>query len=434
MKTTIVALSVLAILSPAWGQTGYNARSMGLAGAYQGLALGPETARWNPANLGLPGHPETCVELPSLAISLGNNALSLGLYNTYFSQDYFDENEQWDAAAKDEILGAIPASGFQGFNRLQLTALGVSWKRYALSMNTFAYCDLHLPFNLFAVPLQGLGLDPVELTDVSGEAVAGTEFALSGAYPLNLGWDKVQDFSVGATVKILAGHAYARMLDTGGRLLSNEDSISIDGYYRAILAGLPADGGSTGWGYGLDLGAAARLNEEWSVGLTLSNILGSLRFNGLEEAQGSFSFHQPGLNQDEFGSFQEYLDSVTVESDTTFATDGGVTWNPPRAAVLSATWRPSPRLALEADYHQGLNTTTGGSTTPRLALGAETRYYNFLPVRFGLALGGVQGTTLAMGLGVEWGSYRLDLAAAGQRGLFNGSKGVNYALSQRLIF
>ncbi|MBC8278631.1 MAG: hypothetical protein H8E46_10405, partial [FCB group bacterium] len=99
-----------------------------------------------------------------------------------------------------------------------------------------------------------------------------------------------------------------------------------------------------------------------------------------------------------------------------------------------ASYQFYPWLLVAADYQQGLNHTAGGTTIPRLALGAEFSKVKILPLRLGLALGGIQGTTIAAGFGLNLGAFQLDFAMAGQRGLFNGSKGVNFAISPRLTF
>lgn len=431
-KTAIILLIVLPSLCHA--QTGYSARSMGLAGAYQSQARGADANNWNPANLALPGNPAFSLDLLNAAVSIGNNSINLSLYNNYFSEAYFDENGSWDDAAKQEILSYIPASGFQGFNRAQFTALAVSFRQYNFAVNTFAYSDVRLPFQLFAIPLQGLGTDPIPLNDIEGEAVVGTELAFSTAQRILIPGLEEECFSVGATVRYLLGHAYAKIAQAGGSVLSNEDSISVEGSYLVQLAGLAAEDGGSGSGAGFDLGAALTLQRRWTFGLSFHNVLGGIRFGTVEERSGKYSFQQPGLNIDEFDHFEEYIDSVSVSEDTTLVSQAGVRYDLPKSLLLSANYRFSDRLVLEADFQQGLNRTAGGSTTPRIALGAEIRRLSFLPVRFGIALGGVQGSTMAFGFGLDFKHYKLDISAADQRGFFNHSKGVNYALSQRIVF
>ncbi|MBU1650615.1 hypothetical protein KKA00_00220, partial [bacterium] len=96
MKKAIIILCVLLPLAAASAATGYTARSMGLAGAYQGFSNGAEVSLFNPANLALPGGPGLSFDFLSLGASFGNNGFSVALYNDYFSQSYFDANEAWD--------------------------------------------------------------------------------------------------------------------------------------------------------------------------------------------------------------------------------------------------------------------------------------------------------------------------------------------------
>ncbi len=432
MKKTVILTLFLLPMGVAWGQTGFSARSMGMAGAYQGMSRGAEVSLWNPANLALPDGPRMSVDLLGVAMNLGNNSFSLSLYNDYFSENYFDEHESWDEAAKNTIIGEIPSGGLKVYNRLQITSLAFSYEQYALALNTFCYADGQLPQDLLEVPLQGLGTEPVNLTDIEGEAIFGTEIVLSGSRMLHPDWDWLEYLTVGASFKYFIGHAYATLDEAGGVIISNPDTIAVNGNYKAFLVAPFDDKGKTGRGVGLDLGSAAKINEKLTVGLSIHNFFGSIHFDGAEEYLGSFAFNEKGLNQDEFDNFGDYLDSVAVDNDTSFASGEDLSYALPKSFTLSGTYRLNPKITVEADYQQGLNNTAGGTTTPRLAAGAEARFLSSLPIRFGFALGGIQGTTLAFGFGLDLKAYQLDFGFAYQRGLFYGSKGINFALSQRI--
>ena len=304
---------------------------------------------------------------------------------------------------------------------------------FAFSVSSFSYTDMRLPKSLFDIPLQGLGHDPVELNDVEGESIAATEITMSTAKAFEPDLDYLQHLSLGITFKYFVGHGYAKVEEAEGSILSNEDSIGVNGSLRFFYASPYADIGSGGDGVGLDLGAAAVVTEKLMVGLSLRNIVGSINFGVVEERYMKFNFNVDGLSQDEFDHFGDYIDSVLFSMDTTYTPFEAKKYEMPRSLNLSATYIPFPKLALEADYNQGLNKTAGGSVTPRLSLGMELRYVPILPLRFGFAVGGVQGTTFAAGFGFDLGPYELDFAFAGQRGLFNSSKGINFAVSQRII-
>ena len=211
MKRIAILLCLLIPATVIHGQTGFNARSMGMAGAYQGMARGAEVSAWNPANLALPDSPDFSLDLLNFGFSLGNNSFNITLYNDYFSEAYFDANGSWDDAAKNEIVDHIPSSGFVGFTRTQVTPLAISLDRFALAINGFAFSNASLPQDLLAVPILGLGMDPVSLDDINGEAIAGTEIAASYAMLFEPDWNWAKFITIGASFKYLIGHAYVAL-------------------------------------------------------------------------------------------------------------------------------------------------------------------------------------------------------------------------------
>jgi hypothetical protein len=438
MKKLNLLIALLLFATSAFCQTGLTARSMGMAGAYQSRALGPDATRWNPANLALPEEPTISlilpVFIPSFAMSIGNNSLNLDLYNNYFSQEYFDQHpDGWDDAAIDQILSNFD-NDFRSFNQMHFTVLGASYKQFAFAVNGFIYSKLRLPKTLFEIPFQGFGTDPIPFSNVEGEVIAASEFALSVAKTLHPDWDMVDHFSVGATFKYFYGFAYAKVEDAQGVVMSSDDSITVNGNYRLLKAIPMNDIGSPGDGVGLDLGASAKIGKKLTLGLAFNNLVGSINFGDVEETQGSISVNEPGINIDELDNFGDYIEDVSNSTDTTFTCPEVVRYYLPKVITLSANYRLTKRLILEADYQQGLNNTAGNSTTPRLAFGGEFRYVPLLPLRFGFSMGGMEGTMLAAGFGLDFKIYQIDFAAAGNQGLFNSSKGVFVAMSQRINF
>lgn len=431
MKRIFLILGILFIAGTVNASTGYTARSMGMAGAYQGLSNGAEVSLFNPANLALPGGLNMSFDFLSIGACIGNNGFNVALYNDYFSQNYFDQNEAWDEVAKAAIIGEVPEDGLRGFSRMHLTVLAGSYQNFAIAVNSFGYADFKVPQDLIAVPLQGIGTEPVDLTDIEGEYIGGTEVAASYGREIPVDWSWAEHFAIGGTVKFLIGHIYGVIENAGGTALSNSDSIGVEGSYIAKVVAPFDDKGSTGFGIGLDLGAAAILNEKWSVGLSLHNLLGGINFSDYYEYVGEYSFHDPGLDQDEFDNFEEYLDSTSTDE---YPVDESINYTLPKSFVMSGLYKLSDKVTLAADYQQGLNKTAGNSTTPRLAAGSELRYIKWLPLRLGLGVGGIQKLTLAFGFGLDFGAYKFDFGIAGQRGLFNHSKGINFALSHRLCF
>lgn len=432
MKRMILILAVLIPCAASWSQPSFNARSMGMGGAYHGMARGADVSWWNPANLALPDQPKITVDIVNFGLTLGNNSLNLEFYNDYFSKDYFDENERWDDAAKAEIISRFD-DDFKGYLRVQATPIAVSYQQFAFAVNSFAYSNILAPQNLVVVPLEGLGTEPVPL-DADGEGVVGTEIAMSVAKVLHPNVELIKFFSVGATFKYFIGHAYFKVEEATGSIQSSEDSLKINGHYTLLLAAPFDDVGKGGDGVGLDLGAVAKISDKLTFGLSLNNIIGAINFGEVEARYAEISYNEPGINIDNLDRFGDFLEEVEEDSIEEFRYTKSTKYKLPKNMVISANYRYNHWLTLEADYQQGLNETAGCSKTPRLALGTEIRYLKFLPFRIGFALGGYQRSTFAIGFGLDLNVYKLDIGLASQRGLFAKSKGINFALSQRLQF
>ena len=433
MKKLTIIFALLILSGSADAQPGFNARSMGMAGAYHCMARGAEVNWWNPANLALSNSEMNgTVDLGNFGLSLGNNSFNVKLFNDYFSEDYFDANDVWDQEAKDAILNSIPDDDFRGFLRTQMTIFGFSYKKFALSINSFVYSDIRLPKQIFSTGLNGVGTEQIPFDGVETEAIAGGDVSLSVAKEMHPEWKYTKFLAVGTTFRYLHGQSYGKITEGNGSVLLDSEEIDINGYYQAIYAVPDDDKGDYGDGVGLDLGAVGKVDDRLTVGISLINLIGVINFNNMEGKEGSFNFIEPGLNIDELDNIEDYLDSLSVTTEDSFIIHEKYIL--PKYLLMSGNYRLTQKIVVELDYQQGLNKSVGGSTNPRLALGTEMRFLRFLPLRLGFALGGVQGTTLAAGFGLNFKYYKLDFGIAGQRGLFNKSKGINFGLSQRIYF
>ena len=134
MKKIILICVILIPAALAWGQRGYNAKAMSVAGAFQGMANGAEVTSWNPANLAMPGNPRMTIDFLNFGMSMGNNRYNVSLYNDLFGKGYFETHDVWDDAAKEAIVGDV-GRGIRLFNRMHFTTLAVSYNKYAVAVN-----------------------------------------------------------------------------------------------------------------------------------------------------------------------------------------------------------------------------------------------------------------------------------------------------------
>ena len=433
MKKLLILIAVLSAASSAIAQPGINARAMGMGGAYQGMARGAEVVRWNPANLALPDRPRVTVDILSFGLALGNNSFDLTLYNDYMSQDYFDEHDKWDDEAKSAIISYFD-DDLVLQDRTQITPFAFSVGPFGFSIGSFVFTNVQLPQNLIVIPLEGLETEKIPFNSADAEGIIGSQIGLSMAKVLHPDFEFIKFFSVGASFKYFMGHSYFNLTDTEGYIQSSADSLKVNGSYVLQLVAPFEDVGDYGDGIGLDLGACMKLSDELTLGFSMINLIGTINFGTVENRYAEITYNEPGLNIDNFDDFGTFLDGVEQDSISEYRYYTAEKYVMPKRMIASANYKLNWWLTLEADYQQGLNETAGNSRIPKFAIGTQIKYLAFLPLRFGASFGGEQKYLYGMGFGIDLKYYKLDIGFASQRGLLDKSKGINFAIAQRIQF
>ncbi len=469
MKVNIrhhLALLVLgaALLADPTALTANGPQSIGTAGAFMVTARGIDAIGLNPANLGydadfkwlprandpldrdLQGRRETASSISFLGLNaqLQNNAVSpYWINNTLFGGLDLDQGNN-----REEFLSAWPEQGWNLQALLQTRVLGVSWRNFALTVEPQLDQSLRLPPDLFRAVFDGVYFDdPVSLSQTRGQVQAVVPVTLAYGQPLELPWlsERVQATYVGGGFKTLLGMACARIDDFEGELLTQADSISVHSDVRLSTAGIPmgeeqsASFGINGWGYAFDLGLAVDLDEQWQCGLALHNLLGGINWSdagawayeqGYEIALSSADINEiTGFSEAEMDSAQ----SAWQVADSSYARDGFRTAYP-AYLLLGAHYQWRPALGFDAAYRQELNPVLDTALRPRLAVAARFDYLNWLPLRCGVAVGGLEGFQWSTGFGLAFTHYQLDFGFAQSGGMFNWAKGVTLGLEQRVYF
>ncbi len=185
-----------------------------------------------------------------------------------------------------------------------------------------------------------------------------------------------------------------------------------------------ATGGS---GFGLDIGAAATFEENWVFSAGIKNVVSSINWNkNAEETEYTFavtSFTAESADEDS-----------TVVSDETKRSLGSFSTSLAPQMNLGASYTIG-RFLLASDLKLGLRNRAGTSTTPEISFGTEFHQFSFMPLRAGVSLGGVHGTSLALGGGFRVSSFHIDLAWASSGTLLPSfGRGLSLAVSSGLRF
>ena len=411
ISSVLVAMLLLLLASGAMASGQSSARSVAMGGAHIGLASGVDAAFYNPANLGLSNHHQTGLELLGFGADISNNAFSLSDYNKY-------SGAILTAQDKQDILGRIPAEGLHLNVDAEATAMAISSGPFALTMTGVGQADVNLNRDIFDLILNGNTFaDTINVTGSYSNVVSYGVAGLSFGMPIYT--QGTRQLAVGVTAKYLRGIAIEQVTQLQGMVATYATGFAGEG--NAIAR--TATGGS---GMGLDLGVALKLNDKYTIGAKLENVVSSIKWtNDTKEYGYLFSFDTM--------TFANMGDDYVVSNNYNKAIPEFSTSLP--KTLTTGIARTSGKLLWAVDWQQGFSKDPGNSTKPRISIGAEYSLLGLLPLRAGYATGGEKNTSFSFGSGLHFFGYYLD-AAAVTGSSFSGysSKGLNFAISTGFHF
>lgn len=389
------------------------ARSAGMAGAHVGLAEGVAAAYFNPANLGLSSHRQTSIQLVGIGLNLTNNSFSLDDYNTYTGATLTQ-------ADKQIILDKIPVDGLKLTADVEASVSGVSFNKFALTFTGYGAGEVNINKDVLDVLLNGNALgDTISLDGMYGAGWTYGSVDFSFGAPIYT--KGTRQLAIGATARYIKGIYFA-------------DVTRVEGFAATLATGFQGDGAliintaEGGSGFALDFGAALQLNENYTVGLSLKNLLSAINWSSNPEQSG-FTFSFDTVTIDNAGN-----DSVFVTSDFTNTIDGFSSSLPSTLTLGIAN--TTGKFVWALDWQQGFSRNPGASTKPQITAGAEYTLAGFFPLRAGLGFGGRHGSQLAFGSGLKLSAFHIDVAFLTSGSTLNSSsnKGARFAASSGLSF
>lgn len=387
-----------------------SARAVGMGGAYTGLAKGVYAALYNPANLGLSGYRNVGIEIAGAGVEIRNNSFTLSDYNEYTGALLTE-------ADKDNIIAKIPSDGLRISADAEASAMCLSLGSVVLSLNGMAATETNLGRDALDLLLNGNPYGrQFTLDGMYSEALAYGSAGLSWGFPLITNGSR--QLAVGVTVKYIYGFGY-------------EEVTEINGGVTTLMTGFEGEGemivrtATGGRGYGLDLGAALKLSDSYTIGAALHNLYSSVTWNKETEEHG-YVFSFDSMNVDNIDD-----DSLVMSEDYSVPIDDFSTTIP---SYLQAGFaKTSGKLLWAVDWIQGFELAAGTSSKPRLAFGAQYSLIGLLPLRAGYSTGGGKGSVISGGTGLNLGFFYIDVALSNHSGLdFEKSKGLHFAASTGL--
>jgi hypothetical protein len=428
-----------------------NIRGLGMARTSVAASRGLDAVGINPANLALPDDGTVTLSLLPVGVGVGSDFLTYGLYNKFFTGVESPTGRvarNLSESDKQELLRAFPG----GIGRIgadaEVRPVGLAirfdgFATFALTATERVAATALVPSSYAKFLLEGM--TPGSAYDFSGAAGAAAwtrEYALSAGFALpDVPW--FQSWSAGLSIKLVHGFGYAAItrdntwLSAGsdGVLDANVDLAGVSSQADLEGSPFPAPAGS---GIGVDIGVSAELNEFLIAGISVTDI-GSLRWDGeVREVYGLGRMHlDDPMNNAQRDSLEHAVTgstrpggAFTVGLPTTLRMGvqvelENIPW------VKKILWG---EMTAACDYRQGFSDFPGSSRVGRLSLGLEYRPWQFLPIRTGVALGGEDHFNFALGFGLRFWVFRLDVASDNIGWLFShdsfsrGSLGVGLTL------
>ncbi len=444
MKSLRFAIAIVLLVPTAilHGGDRSNVRGMGMARTLIACSRGTEALGINPANLALHGRSPFSLSLAPFGFRISTELFSYDIYQEYFtgvaetSPDGTREPRYLTNEDKDRILGSLPEGvGSTRFD-FEAMALGVSLTTeklggFGLSVVDRAGALVELPRDYVRFFLYGLDSTGSQYV-FDGTGVSAwwwREYNVSYGFRIPIELRIPQSVYVGLGVKFLRGYGmmetqrYAASL-ANRRVGANQYQLEVGFDYLARRSGvdfLDQDKEAdftpfpepAGKGTGFDIGVSAQVMPGLFVAASVTDI-GSIRWErNVVQTDGHYTM----VLDDPFE--EENVDSLERALRGTNHAGESFSTSLPTALRLGvavesddfAYLRFLPgRMLLALDYNQGLNSSMGNTTRPRVSIGMEYRLVPFLPLRTGLSLGGGDGVRWAAGFGLDFYYLSFDLA------------------------
>ena len=407
-----------------------DARAVAMGRAQVAVAENTEAFLWNPALLGLSQNQQSLFTMQIIGFGFrhGNNVLSISDYNKYNGRA-FSEKDKKDFL---KLFGSDNALRFNG--DAEIRAFGFSYRNYSLNASLRGDGNVSVPRGLFDLTLSNYAVGESRLSGRGGGAgnfLASVD--MSAGYPIKdyfpTVFSRFKEVTAGMTLRYVRGFEQASLTRMSG-VVEQSDSVITRGRYDALTS----KGGN---GMGLDLGMAAKLNRQWTFGISLHNVFSQVQWSNSNKAyHGQFLIRASDIFDVDFRN--DYKDSLGVvhpdtgsynssKFDSSYAT-GTYSRRLPMILRLGAAFQLNRRMLFAADYEHHLN-NTAGSSIPRIAAGMEYRLSDAVFLRSGLSVGGDnRGFNFSGGAGFVRKNTRFDIATNNLEGLIT-LKRFSFALN-----
>jgi Family of unknown function (DUF5723) len=438
----IFRLTVVALLlsQAAVAQDPPNVRGIGMGRTMAGLARGIGALGINPANLGMPENHLISINLLPFDFRISSELISYDTYKEFFTGDPGPNGttvpHYLTSADKQKILSIFPEGTATSKARADLMPVGVSvyspsFGGIGIATMEHVGTQLVLPKDYLRIFLYGLDSAGSTYTfdETSFSAWWWREYNISYGMKIPVKLKDDIELYAGIGLKYVTGFGVIETSHynaTIANIREDQNQYRIKMFFDYLIerSGIDEVGanrsGTTfsvapspaGTGLGLDLGFVARFpGVDFHISVT---DIGSISWQkNLVQTAGSYNleFTDPFFKTNA-DSIQNAIRGVN-RPGSAFSTSLPTRF---RIGVVvgadtgrSPDWFPR-KLALAMNLSQGFNESMGNSSSLRFSVGAEYRMIPGLPLRTGLAIGQDARWRWAVGLGLDFRYFSIDLA------------------------
>ncbi|HIA79203.1 MAG TPA: hypothetical protein EYO07_03440 [Candidatus Marinimicrobia bacterium] len=437
MRTILILVAYMTLLP---GQTKRDPRVVGMAGAYTTIANGIFCVGYNPALITRAHDKPFMMQLYQSDRGILGNFLSIENVAQY-SGDTLNTKE------KDELFDNFEdGNGLSFFQdrHLPIPFINYSKGNLAYTSNMVFLSNFKIPIGLLELIFYGNGGKPDLDMTMNLEILGLNEFGFTFGIPF-------RTLSIGVTLKYLQGMFYIGIDPDSSQanLVTADEGLYGSGKYF-IRQGIG------GKGLGLDLGIVTKEINDWTFGMSMINILGTIEWNKpsgmkefLKEYPDLFSGFYPftwgdsTVADDEAILYTYTIDTLRMDNlgqdslftnNTVFIKDT-IAGGKPRifetrypALFRFGISKRAPTYLIASDLVAGFQDKYYARAKWRWSVGVEWTKMESLPLRMGYSWAGGDLKELAMGMGFHKGPIIFDVGFAFRNGTWlHTMKGFNFS-------
>ena len=439
MKKAFLIFLILSMITP--GQTKRDPRVVGMAGAYTTVADGIFCVGYNPGIIGLQQNRPFMVQ---------GFQLDFGVLGNFFSIENIAQysGDTLDTEDKNALFDQLEAEDGMSFfmdTHMPIPLLNISKGNMAFTVNNILLQNIKLPVGLLELIFYGNGQKSSLDLEFNYEILGLNEYGFSFGMPF-------KTMSFGVTAKYLQGLFYLGVDEDSSSSTLITDDLGIHGSGKYIIRQ-----GVGGAGFGLDIGVVTRPYKGWQFGVSMINLVGSIRWNqGTNDGASSninpltknfypFTWGDSTLNANESILYTFNIDTIRADKlggDSLFTNETSffVPSNPTEFVIrYPATFRLGASRKMEnflfvSDLVAGFENKYYSRQQWKWSIATEWTRIPTVPMRIGYSWGGGSLKELGMGFGVRKGMAMFDFGFSFRNGMWlHTMKGFNLSFGITIV-